>query len=871
VFAQSTGASIVAGATDIGSHCDECIITVTLPFSYDLYGTAHTTAWASSNGVLKFDNGTVVATNSCLPNIFILNSIMPYWDDLRTDGTGVGIFTSITGSAPNRIFNVEWRACINTGAPCTGATMNFEVRLFEGLDVFHIIYGTIAQTGGSATVGVEGPSIGRFTQFSCNTSSLSSNLRLVGSLTATCITPTNTPTHTLTRTVTDTSTPTVTSTITNTPTNSATNTRTNTPTITRTPTLTPTPTIGCAPGGLYNVLIVYADPDNSPSIPTLQNQLLAQPNIGTVDIFSASAGTPSLALLLQYDEVIAYTGSVGWNNPVAMGNVLADYQDAGGAVVVMTFSYQTGALTLQGRWMTGGYTPFNTSGTTDINPRTLGTFDASSPLMQGVTTLDATYKLVITLTSGATQVAAYNTGNPLLAIKTVGGHVGVGINAYAHSSTSGDFSGDWGRLLANIARTIAPCPNTVTPTVTLTRTPTRTPTVTPTLTCIPGTDYVVTTGGASRVAGTVDTGNHCDNCTTNIALPFTYQLYGASFTTANVSSNGILEFGGTNTSGSNACLPDASFTNTIFGFWDDLRTDGTGVGVFTSTSGSAPNRIFNIEWRACINTGAACGSALTNFEIRLYEGQTRFDIHFTTLENTGTTATAGVEGPSIARYTQYICDTGSLFNNLLLTFTIPACQPTPSATPTSTRTHTPTSTLTPTFTGTSTPTITPPAATPVLVGHVNWQGRPAQPNTLQQLPITLTLKLGTTEINYSAQTTTASGNFTVSVGGLPNGTYDWRVKDPKYLANAGTVVLTGSAVTNQEMGLMHAADADNNNLVNILDFNIVKVTFGKGLGDPGYDDRADFDGNTLIQVPDFNLLKQNFGTGGAPPIGPHIR
>jgi hypothetical protein len=70
------------------------------------------------------------------------------------------------------------------------------------------------------------------------------------------------------------------------------------------------------------------------------------------------------------------------------------------------------------------------------------------------------------------------------------------------------------------------------------------------------------------------------------------------------------------------------------------------------------------------------------------------------------------------------------------------------------------------------------------------------------------------------------------------------------------------------MGLLRAGDCDNNNLINVLDFNIVKGTFGKGSGDPGYDDRADFDGNLLVNILDFNLLKGNFGTSGAPPIRP---
>lgn len=165
-----------------------------------------------------------------------------------------------------------------------------------------------------------------------------------------------------------------------------------------------------------------------------------------------------------------------------------------------------------------------------------------------------------------------------------------------------------------------------------------------------------------------------------------------------------------------------------------------------------------------------------------------------------------------------------------------------------------------------------------LVGHLTWQGRPGQPGSLQQLPVTLTLKSGTTEVNYSGITTDASGFFTVPVTELINGTYNWRVKGPDsnlnllptdppgFLANAGTVVLSGAPQTDAEMGLLRAGDCNNDNLVNASDFNITKVSFGRRMGEPAYDDRADFTGDSRVTVLEFNLMKINFGSGGAPPL-----
>ena len=136
------------------------------------------------------------------------------------------------------------------------------------------------------------------------------------------------------------------------------------------------------------------------------------------------------------------------------------------------------------------------------------------------------------------------------------------------------------------------------------------------------------------------------------------------------------------------------------------------------------------------------------------------------------------------------------------------------------------------------------------------------------MAITLTLKLGSTEVNFPAQSTDVSGYFTVDVSTLPAGTYQWRVKAPKYLAKSGTVVLTGAAPTSEEMGLIETGDANDDNVVTILDFGIVRSSYGRSSGSTGYDDRADFTGDGLVNVLDFNLMKNNFSMIGAPPLMP---
>jgi len=91
--------------------------------------------------------------------------------------------------------------------------------------------------------------------------------------------------------------------------------------------------------------------------------------------------------------------------------------------------------------------------------------------------------------------------------------------------------------------------------------------------------YNITQGsGATIIPGTADTGNHCDDCTTAISLPFNFSFYGAPYNAANISSNGTVQFTTLNGAYSNECLPTAAMGPTIFPFWDDLYTSDGASG-----------------------------------------------------------------------------------------------------------------------------------------------------------------------------------------------------------------------------------------------------------------------------------------------------
>ena len=163
--------------------------------------------------------------------------------------------------------------------------------------------------------------------------------------------------------------------------------------------------------------------------------------------------------------------------------------------------------------------------------------------------------------------------------------------------------------------------------------------------------YIIAQIGGSIVAGTTDVGNHGDDQVTTVALPFSYTLYDQTYSAVSLSSNGNAQFTTTATDPLNSCLPWTSHNYTIFPYWSELYLVNPAYGIFTSVSGSAPNRIFNIEWRAQYFPGS--GGA--NFELRLYEGQTRFDVIYGSVSGGNTFATAGVQ-KNDTNFQQYFCN-----------------------------------------------------------------------------------------------------------------------------------------------------------------------------------------------------------------------
>ena len=124
-------------------------------FDFKLAGGSYTTVVVSSNGWLSLADAATVAGAATPANSLdaapapILPLVAPLWDDLN--GTGGTASYHTTGTAPNRVFAVEWR-----NWQWQAANISFQVRLYEGSGRVEFAY----QGGAGAAVAGSSASIG---------------------------------------------------------------------------------------------------------------------------------------------------------------------------------------------------------------------------------------------------------------------------------------------------------------------------------------------------------------------------------------------------------------------------------------------------------------------------------------------------------------------------------------------------------------------------------------------------------------------------------------------------------------------------------------------------------------------------------------
>ncbi len=132
-----------------------------------------------------------------------------------------------------------------------------------------------------------------------------------------------------------------------------------------------------------------------------------------------------------------------------------------------------------------------------------------------------------------------------------------------------------------------------------------------------------------------------------VTLPFSFNYLGQSYTSINICTNGFANFGTPSTSFSNANLFTTALPfNVLAPWWDDLIVDAL-AAVRTSVSGTAPNRVFTIQFENMPDYYFGAVRRL-NFQIRLYETSNVIDFVYgpnnALAASTRSTASIGIKG-----------------------------------------------------------------------------------------------------------------------------------------------------------------------------------------------------------------------------------
>jgi len=194
------------------------------------------------------------------------------------------------------------------------------------------------------------------------------------------------------------------------------------------------------------------------------DKLEATGQFSRVDTINAASQTPTVAQLLTYDGVLVYTGANGpaLADTTALGDVLADFVDGGGGLVVayaaVVYNPSLSEFALGGRYVSGQYNLIPRVDFTVSSQLSGAVLDSTHPILDGFTSLDSGPNNGWANTTqempGATVILEWFDGKPLVVTGDIGGVRRVDLNFYPPSSDSPDdrlwvATTDGDKLMAN--------------------------------------------------------------------------------------------------------------------------------------------------------------------------------------------------------------------------------------------------------------------------------------------------------------------------------------------------------------------------------------------------------------------------------------
>jgi hypothetical protein len=156
--------------------------------------------------------------------------------------------------------------------------------------------------------------------------------------------------------------------------------------------------------------------------------------------------------------------------------------------------------------------------------------------------------------------------------------------------------------------------------------------------------------------------------------------------------------------------------------------------------------------------------------------------------------------------------------------------------------------------------------TGILNGHIQLQDRQPAPSANWVTPVKVDLYVSgnnTTPIYSFNITTDQSGNFTIN--NIPIGSYTIAVKGNHSLQRVKASQTIVAGANSIEFGLLIDGDANDDNVVEFLDFGLLLLHYNTMVGDPMYNPLVDFNNDGVIEFLDFGLLLLNYNQLGEVP------
>ncbi|MBN1551519.1 S8 family serine peptidase, partial [bacterium] len=151
----------------------------------------------------------------------------------------------------------------------------------------------------------------------------------------------------------------------------------------------------------------------------------------------------------------------------------------------------------------------------------------------------------------------------------------------------------------------------------------------------------------------------------------------------------------------------------------------------------------------------------------------------------------------------------------------------------------------------------------ILAGQLDLERPGADPpDASWSVPVEITLCSGGSEVGTYSTISNENGTFSVSAS---SGTYDILVKNDHSLRvqSDALMIPAGGTASIRTFPTLPEGDANDDNAVTSTDFFILRDSYNKSVGQPGYDDRADFNENDIVNATDFFLLRDHYNQSGA--------